>query len=536
MPLTPPRAVLTRFVRPLAVILAAGLAGCASAPPALPPAASRPAPPPDAIPLSDVTPAAETFTDEDLAHLGYVLTDAEAARYLAAPPEERAEMMPVVWAARDPTPTTDRNERKEAHYRRLAYAREHFASSRPPGWDRRGELLIRYGSPQVRSVSIGSIEMGQRAIPPGEFWIYATLGLAFRLEDPLQHGEFVDAVDWIPGNIPGPGNGPIDLGMTMSDGGGPAVEAEIAGNRIGGMTDRGRVALREDTESYVHDHGGARLDFVFDVLDFASDEPGKTAVEVNFLLDAGDVRYRKDGDRFVADLDVSVVAKSADYREIARAEHALRAGHAPHEVPEFVLDRARVDLPPGDCRLAVQVRDRTSGNIGIYTTTTTVRAFPPGELSLSDLQLALRVERTASAHRLAKGDRLVVPNPSGQAAAVATAHVYFEIYGLTPSVTGTAGYALALSVRSNAGGDERVFAATSYEGRTKGATARESIELDLAALAPGTWEIDVEVRDLLTDRTARQTRLLQVVEARAAPAPPGSREAPAAAAAGSSGP
>ena len=35
---------------------------------------------------------------------------------------------------RDPTPGTERNEFKEEHYRRIAYANEHFTDLDGPGW------------------------------------------------------------------------------------------------------------------------------------------------------------------------------------------------------------------------------------------------------------------------------------------------------------------------------------------------------------------------------------------------------------------
>ena len=47
--------------------------------------------------------------------------------------EERDNFIEQFWQRRDPTPDTLENEFKEEHYRRIAYANEHFAAG-IPGW------------------------------------------------------------------------------------------------------------------------------------------------------------------------------------------------------------------------------------------------------------------------------------------------------------------------------------------------------------------------------------------------------------------
>ena len=56
--------------------------------------------------------------------------------------EERDAFIEQFWLRRDPTPDTPENEYKEEHYRRIAYANEHFASG-IPGWRTdRGRIYI----------------------------------------------------------------------------------------------------------------------------------------------------------------------------------------------------------------------------------------------------------------------------------------------------------------------------------------------------------------------------------------------------------
>lgn len=66
--------------------------------------------------------------------------------------KNRQLLLQQFWKRRDPTPITDVNERKVEHFRRVAYAREHFGTAVFP-WDRRGEVYVRYGTPSHKSAS-----------------------------------------------------------------------------------------------------------------------------------------------------------------------------------------------------------------------------------------------------------------------------------------------------------------------------------------------------------------------------------------------
>ena len=62
--------------------------------------------------------------------------------------EDRDRFVGAFWLRRDPTPGTARNEFKEEHYRRIAYANFHFAQE-VPGWKTdRGRIYIVYGPPE----------------------------------------------------------------------------------------------------------------------------------------------------------------------------------------------------------------------------------------------------------------------------------------------------------------------------------------------------------------------------------------------------
>jgi GWxTD domain-containing protein len=78
----------------------------------------------------------------------YIITDQERADFRKLQTDaEREHFVEEFWKRRDPTPGTPRNEYKEEHYRRIAYANDRFKSA-IPGWKTdRGRIYIEYGPP-----------------------------------------------------------------------------------------------------------------------------------------------------------------------------------------------------------------------------------------------------------------------------------------------------------------------------------------------------------------------------------------------------
>jgi GWxTD domain-containing protein len=93
----------------------------------------------------EVSGSYKKWLNEDVA---YIITDEERAAFKQlSNDEERDNFIEAFWQRRDPTPDTVENEFKEEHYRRIAYANEHFAAG-IPGWKTdRGRMYIVYGPP-----------------------------------------------------------------------------------------------------------------------------------------------------------------------------------------------------------------------------------------------------------------------------------------------------------------------------------------------------------------------------------------------------
>jgi GWxTD domain-containing protein len=110
------------------------------------------------------------WLNEDVA---YIVTDRERDAFLALQTDaEREHFIEQFWLRRDPTPGTERNEAKEEHYRRIAYANDHFFAAGVPGWQTdRGRVYIVYGPPD----EIESHALGSASTYPFEQWLYRSI-------------------------------------------------------------------------------------------------------------------------------------------------------------------------------------------------------------------------------------------------------------------------------------------------------------------------------------------------------------------------
>ena len=134
----------------------------------------------------------------------YIITPEESAAFKQlSNDEERDQFIEQFWLRRDPTPDTPENEFKEEHYRRIAYANEHFAAGKA-GWKTdRGRIYIIWGpADQIESHPTGGTYDrpqeeggGTTSTYPYEDWRYRYLegvGQNINLEfvDPCSCGDY----------------------------------------------------------------------------------------------------------------------------------------------------------------------------------------------------------------------------------------------------------------------------------------------------------------------------------------------------------
>ena len=88
------------------------------------------------------------WLDEDVR---WIITDDEKKAFLSlSNDEERDAFIEQFWRRRNPNPDSPENTFREEHYRRIAYANEHFAAGKPGWMTDRGHIYIAYGEPDSK--------------------------------------------------------------------------------------------------------------------------------------------------------------------------------------------------------------------------------------------------------------------------------------------------------------------------------------------------------------------------------------------------
>ena len=125
--------------------------------------------------------AYKTWLEQDVS---YIISDEERKAFKTlSNDEEREAFIEQFWLRRNPNPDSPENEFREEHYRRIAYANEHYAAGKP-GWKTdRGHIYISLGPPDSidSHPSGGSYQRpyeeggGETSTFPFEVWHYRYL-------------------------------------------------------------------------------------------------------------------------------------------------------------------------------------------------------------------------------------------------------------------------------------------------------------------------------------------------------------------------
>src|SRR6266849_10682094 len=138
-----------------------------------------------------------------------IITDAERRAFLElGTEEEREQFKEIFWRDRNPEPESPVNPVREEHYRRLAYADEHFASGIPGRKTDRGRIYIIWGPPdEIESHPAGGTYDrppeqggGSTTTHPWEMWRYRHLedigeNIEIEFVDPTNSGEYHMTMD-----------------------------------------------------------------------------------------------------------------------------------------------------------------------------------------------------------------------------------------------------------------------------------------------------------------------------------------------------
>jgi GWxTD domain-containing protein len=493
----------------------------------------------------------KTWLDQDVV---YIITPEERHTFLhLTTNEEREQFIEAFWQRRNPDPDSAENAFKEEHYRRIAYANEHYASG-IPGWKTdRGKIYIMWGpADEVDSHPTGGTwdrpmdqGGGETTTYAYEDWRYRYLeGIGENVElefvDPSGTGEYhlttdpseKDALLRVPG-----------AGLTMAESMGMADKSQrfsntdgtnMAENEMGAnmqsesMNEFTRLELEANifrpppvkfkdlealsTSRIVRDQ--VKFDYRYDFLRITSDT---VLVPITVQIPVRQLSFQEKDGVDSANMNLFARITSLGGRVIQTFEDTLRTD-IPSSLLQGSLGTSRiyqkaVPLAPGLYRLDIVIKDINSGNVGVVNARLDVPRFDDDQLSNSSLILADDIQRVSTKDiglgQFVLGDLKVRPKLDQTFTPEDSMGVFLQIYNLkVDDKTHKADASVEFRVTKDEKGEAAPmlkFDIPADKIPEHGEEMTLANQITLGSLAPGKYKLEVAVTDNVSKQTITPT-------------------------------
>jgi len=485
----------------------------------------------------------------------YIISPAERNAFLQlSTNEEREQFIEQFWLRRSSTPDLPDNDFKEEHYRRIAYANEHFASG-IPGWKTdRGRMYIMWGPPdEIEShPSGGTYDRpmeeggGSTTTYPWETWRWRYLegigeNIILEFVDPSGSGEYHLTMD--PSekdallNVPGAGLSLLEsMGLasktdrfTRSDGthlptslgGQPASMDEFNRLELYAKVQKPPEVKFKDLEAVVtarivrdQVHFNWRTDF----LKVTNDT---VLVPVTVQVPNTQLSFQSKDGIHSATLNIFGRVTTLTGRVVQTFEEAVS-----RDFPDSLFQQSlklqsiyqkAIPLRPGLYRLDLVIKDVQSGNVGVVNTRLAVPRYQDEKLEASSLILADQIEHVPAkqigAGQFVLGSSKVRPRLEGDFTTADKLGIYMQVYNLKPDdKTHKSSATFQYIVKK---GDQQImqFKETSADMKQTGEQVTIERLLPLATLTPGKYSIEINATDALSNQTISRTADFTVKQA-----------------------
>ena len=486
--------------------------------------------------------AYKTWLSEDVL---YIITPDERKAFLQlSTNEEREQFIEQFWLRRNPNPDEQTNSFKEEHYRRIAYANEHFASG-APGWRTdRGRIYIMWGKPdEIESHPTGgnwdrpeNQGGGSTETYPWEVWRYRhmeDIGENVELEfvDPTQSGEYHLTMD--PGekdalaHVPNAGLGTLEaLGM--------ASKADRY-NRAGintlptpsGGADSYQAKEFEQLEQFYKVQAPPPVKYkdlealvtsriVRDQLkftyrtDFLKVTNDTILVPVTVQIPNSEISYQNKEGVYSGSVNVFARVSTMTGRVVQTVEDVVKrdfpASLFQREMKQASIYQKTVPLRPGLYRLDLVLKDVQSGNVGVVNTRLAVPKFDEDTIQASTLILADQIERLPATQvggsgQFVLGAMKVRPRLNQEFTTSDKMGIYMQVYNLKIDEKLHKSNAVVEYVVKR--GNDSMFNLKETTTDLKQTGDQITIErlLPLDTLSPGKYSIEIKATDQVTNQT-----------------------------------
>jgi GWxTD domain-containing protein len=490
----------------------------------------------------------------------YIITDAEREAFLSLTTnEDRESFIEQFWLRRNPNPDTIENEFKEEHYRRIAYANEHYASG-IPGWKTdRGHIYILWGKPDSTDThpSGGTYNRtpeeggGETSTYPFEVWTYHYLeGIGPNIElefvDVSGSNEYhlssdpeeKDALLYVPGaglsDLEAMGMADKTQRFNRPDG----THMPIGSNYAPGNDEFSRYELlakvfvpppakSKDLEALV----SARIvrnqlpfDYNFAFLRITTES---VMVPITIELPNREMTFQEKDGVHSAKLNLYARITTPSGRVVQTFEDVLPKDFPDSLFQQYLTKKSiygkTIPLRPGLYKIDIVLKDVQSGNVGVVSTRLAVPRFDEEKMDAGTLILADDIQHVAPNQvgigQFVLGDVKVRPALKQEFTSDQKMGIFFQVYNLKVDDTNHKSNVVARFHITK--GDQTVLDATETSAEFKQTGDELTIEtmVPLSAFQPGKYKLEITINDLVAKQTltrAQEFTVFAPVQQRAA--------------------
>ena len=475
-----------------------------------------------------------TWLNEDVI---YIISPEERSAFLQLETnEEREQFIEQFWLRRSSNPDLPDNDFKEEHYRRIAYANEHFASG-IPGWKTdRGRIYIIWGKPdEIESHPTGGTYDrpqdeggGSTTTYPWETWRYRYLegiqeNVILEFVDPTGSGEYHMTMD--PSekdallHVPNAGLSDLEaMGMaskadrfSRSDGtylpttmgGTPSSLNEFTRLELYAKVQRPPEVKYKDLEALVTSRMVRdQLHFTYRT-DFMKVTSDTVLVPVTVQIPNHQLQFKSKDGVHSASMNIFGRVSTLTGRTVQTFEDSVSKDFPDSLFQQSVklssIYQKALPLRPGLYRLDLVIKDVESGNVGVVNARLAVPRYEDEKLDASTLILADQIEHVPAKQigtgQFVLGSSKVRPRLDGDFTSADKLGIYLQVYNLKPDEkTHKCNATFVYTVKK---GTEQVmqFKETSEEMKQTGDQVTIERLLPLATLALGKYTLEVSATD-----------------------------------------
>jgi len=485
-----------------------------------------------------------TWLNEDVI---YIIAPEERSAFLQLETnEEREQFIEQFWLRRSSNPDLPDNDFKEEHYRRIAYANEHFASG-IPGWKTdRGRIYIIWGKPdEIESHPTGGTYDrpqdeggGSTTTYPWETWRYRYLegiqeNVILEFVDPSGSGEYHLTMD--PSekdallHVPNAGLSELEsMGMaskadrfSRSDGtylpttmgGTPSSLNEFTRLELYAKVQRPPEVKYKDLEALVTSRMVRdQLHFTYRT-DFMKVTSDTVLVPVTVQIPNHQLQFKSKDGVHSASMNIFGRVSTLTGRTVQTFEDSVSKDFPDSLFQQSVklssLYQKALPLRPGLYRLDLVIKDVESGNVGVVNARLAVPRYEDEKLDASTLILADQIEHVPAKQigmgQFVLGSDKVRPRLEGDFTTSDKLGIYLQVYNLkSDEKTHKSNATFVYTVKK---GNEQVFQYKETSEDIKQTGDQVTIErlLPLATMAPGKYTLEGSATDTLSQASILRT-------------------------------